>query len=272
MKYLTENKRNYLEIGNGKQFLHPAFFGNLAQLVSAIDGAGLKRPNSEDVADLVYDAFQDKNEKYSAEIIKILEDLFLREFTGNLYLPKRDGEEVHNGVIVESNPSIIKGRTIMDKNSLIKRLQSNDPLVKFVPFGFKTGELPKKGFGKNDYNIARYGEERADKIEQVASQYKFDPVLNVFNSVDKEIVRGSALYSSGSIVDGDRLYLDGYDWDDGGNGYAFGVSREALGAELKESSAKPTQKILYSIEDVREALEKANFGPLADSIISQLSK
>jgi len=209
MKYLTENKRNYLEIGNGKQFLHPAFYGNLAQLVSAIDGAGLKRPNSEDVADLVYDAFQDKNEKYSAEIIKILEDLFLREFTGNLYLPKRDGEEVHNGVIVESNPSIIKGRTIMDKNSLIKRLQSNDPLVKFVPFGFKTGELPKKGFGKNDYNIARYGEERADKIEQVASQYKFDPVLNVFNSVDKEIVRGSALDSNG-YIGGVRLYVDGY--------------------------------------------------------------
>ena len=56
------------------------------------------------------------------------------------------------------------GKLVMDKNSLIKKLQSNDPLVKFVPFGYKNGEQNLIEFQKNPYIQARYGKEGAEKI------------------------------------------------------------------------------------------------------------
>src|SRR3989344_5766104 len=119
-------------------FQHPAFKGTYGNVAKAIDKVGLKRPNSFETASLVYDAFQNKDGKYESEIISILKDNWLWEFTGNLYLPKSN-EEINNGVILESDPKIENGKLIMDKSSLIKRLKENDSNVKFVPFGYKTG-------------------------------------------------------------------------------------------------------------------------------------
>ena len=160
--------------GGELTFQYPAFEGTYGSVAKAIDKEGLKRPNSPETASLVYDAFQNPNNKYSKEIIDILNNInnnYFWEFIGNLYLPK-SGEKINNGVIIEHNPKIKNGKLIMNKNSLIKRLQSKDSNVKFVPFGFKTGEQTWQELEKNLYIIARYGKEGAEKIAKVASKYK----------------------------------------------------------------------------------------------------
>jgi len=200
--------------GNEITFQHPTFRGTYGNVAEQIDNDGLKRPNSEETASLVYDAFQNSKGEYESEIIKILKDRWFWEFTGNLYLPKST-EEISDGVILETNPKIVDGKLNMDKKSLIKRLQKNDPLVNFVPFGYKLGEQTEFELMKNPYIVARYGEEGAQKIVEIASKYQKNSKLWSFDSVNEEKIRMSTLYcdwySGGLDVVGDNWY----DYDDG---------------------------------------------------------
>ena len=206
--------------GGELTFQYPAFSGTYGSVAEQIDKEGLKRPNSPETASLVYDAFQNKDGKYESEIIKILKENWFWEFTGNLYLPKSN-EEINNGVILEHNPKIENGKLIMDKNSLIKRLKENDPLVKFVPFGYKIEKQSSLELSKNPYIVARYGEEGADKIAKVADKYSNKPHLWSFDSVNEEKVRMSALHR-GWDVDV-RLIVGGCDGGGNFRGHAFGV-------------------------------------------------
>jgi hypothetical protein len=215
--------KTYLTVpheGGKLTFQYPFFKGYFGDIVNSIEKAGLKKPNSSKTASLVYDAFKNPSGKYESEIIDIMNNYWFGEFTGNLYLPKSN-EEVNNGVIIDNNPIIQNGKLIMNKNDLIKRLKENDSNVKFVPFGFKTGTQNLIELQKNHYIIARYGEEGAEKIAEIASKYKNNPYLWSFDSVDKEEVRLSALsryrdFDIGLIVDGDSL-------SDCGNSHAFGI-------------------------------------------------
>ncbi len=210
--------------GKKLSFQYPEFSGTYGSVANEIDKAGLKRPNSSETASLVYDAWKTPKEEYSQEIISILKNNWLWEFTGNLYLPKSN-EEINNGVILETNPKIENGKLVMDKNSLIKRLKENDSNVKFVPFGYNTEGQNLFEFQKNPYIVARYGKEGSEKIAEVASKYKSNPYIWSFKSVDKEKVRMSALGRNWFFVVG--LYVDGDYWFDVSRGRAFGVS--ALG-------------------------------------------
>ena len=165
-------------------FNYPAFEGTYENVAEQIDNKGLKRPNSPETASLIYDAFQNKEGQYESEIINILNKKCFWEFTGNLYLPKSN-EEINNGVILDLNPTIENGKLIMNKNSLIERLKNNDKKVKFVPFGYRTGEQSSLELSKNPYIIARYGEEGADKIVQIADKFTKSPKLWSFDSVNK---------------------------------------------------------------------------------------
>lgn len=201
---------------------YPAFRGTYGNVANEIDKAGLKRPSSAETASLVYEAWKNPKEQYSSEIISILKNNWLWEYTGNLYLPKSN-EEINNGVILETNPKIENGKLIMDKNSLVQRLKENDKSVKFVPFGFKIGEQNLIELQKNLYIIARYGKEGAEKIAEVASKYKEKPIIHSFDSVNEEKTRMSAL--DGNWGFGSRLVVDGDDWGDDVRGRAFGIKK-----------------------------------------------
>lgn len=219
-----EKEGNYLtgipHEGGEITFRHPKFKGIYSTIAEDIDKEGLKRPNSTEIASLVYDAFQNKEGQYESEIIDILNDRYFWEFTGNLYLPKSN-DEVNNGIILENNPKIVNEKLNMDKNSLIKKIQDNDLNVKFVPFGFKIGEQTSKQLGKNPYLIARYGEEGAEKIAEIASEYRSDPRLFSLDSVKKKKVRMSALGRPWGLVD--RLVISDYNWSDLNGGHSFGI-------------------------------------------------
>jgi hypothetical protein len=214
--YLTEIPHE----GGKLTFQYPAFRGYYGDVAEQIDKDGLKRPNSPETASLVCDAFQNTKGEYESEIIKILNGAWLLEFTGNFYLPKSN-KEINNGVILEYNPKITNGKLDMNKNDLIKRLQKNDSSVKFVPFGYRTGEQNLIELQKNPYIVARYGGEGAQKIAEIASKYKSNPKLWSFDSVDEEKVKMSALIRSWDFSD--RLVVIGDYWVDYGVGHAFGV-------------------------------------------------
>ena len=237
--------KTYLTIphtGGKLAFEYPAFKGTYTNVVNSIDKAGLKRPSSSETASLIYGAWKSPDEKYSSEIISILKNNWFWEFTGNLYLPKSNGpkgvssgEEISNGVILdldsqnlkfENGPNGISSgvKLRMNKNSLVQRLKENDPLVKFVPFGFKTGEQTWQELEKNDYIQKRYGKEGAEKIAEIASKYKNNPYVNIFNSVNKEETRMSTLNYYWGFNNG--LSVNGNDWSDNSGGHAFGVCKE----------------------------------------------
>jgi hypothetical protein len=211
--------RNVPHKGELISFEHPAIKGTYDAVARAIDNNGLNRPTAAQTASLVYDAFQNKDGKYESEIIQILKDAWLWEFTGNLYLPKSK-DEYNNGVIIEDNPTISGGKLVMNKNDLVKRLNNKDSNVRFVPFGFKTESQTVKELEKNTYIIGRYGEEGAEKIAEIASEYKGSPYLWSFDSVNGEMTRMSALYRG---CCSDLLGVDGSGCGDNNGGRAFGV-------------------------------------------------
>ena len=125
----------------------------------------------------------------------------------------------------------------MNKNSLIKRLKENDPLVKFVPFGFSIGKRNLFEFLKNRYIQERYGEEGADKITEFASFHPDRPDIRIYNSVDEEKTEISVLsnywnyngidYLHGAIVSSGIDYLRRAIVDSNyrpvQDGYSFGI-------------------------------------------------
>ena len=230
----VQEGKTYLTVpheGGKLTFQYSPFRGTYGNVANEIDKAELKRPNSAETASLVYDAWKNPEERYSSEIIKILRDRWFWEFTGNLYLPKSNGprgvssgEEINNGVILETNPKILNEELVMNKNSLVQRLKDNDSSVKFVPFGYKIGEQTPRELEKNEYIIARYGKEGAEKISEIASIYKNPPFLYSFNYVNEEKIKMSALGSGWYF--GDRLYVDGGFLDPRKVGHALGIKKE----------------------------------------------
>ena len=217
-------EKTYLTVPHEKgniTFQDSSFNGTHGNVAEQIDKAKLNRPTSPETASLIYDILQNKEVKYGLEMIKIIKDSWILEFTGNLYLPKSN-EEINNGVILEYNPKITNGKLVMNKNSLIKRLQENDPLVKFVPFGYKINEQTPKEFRKNPYIREMYGKEGAEKITEVSSKYKNKPYIYSFDSVDEEKTRMSALY--GSWLFDFRLVVFSDCWNNNVKGHAFGIS------------------------------------------------
>lgn len=200
-------------------FVAPAFgYGTYVNVGNQIDKAGLEKPTMEQTAHLVHGALQNPKEKYSADIIKKLRDSRIFGFNGLLYYP-------NEGIYIQDRPEIKNGRVIMDKNDLVQKLETNDPSVRFVPFGtFKRGTQSSLEIAKNPFVQALAEEEGADRIAQSADNYKLNPFVGTLESVSEPTIKVAGLDSYRSIG-GVRLHVDGNYWNDGNYGYAFGVSK-----------------------------------------------
>ena len=179
----------------------------------AIEQDGYKTPTMAENASLVHTAFN-SDDKYSNGIKGIMKDRWLWSFTGNLYLPNK-------GVYIQDNPEIRDGRVIMDESDLVKKLESKDPSVRFVPFGFETESMSPMQLAKNAYVIGLAGEEGADKLAEVADEFKQKPYLWSFKSVNEPTTRVSALDSDWGL--GHWLDVNGSDGGVSWDGHAFGV-------------------------------------------------
>ena len=198
-------------------FIHPYHGpGTYANVASSIEQDQLSTPNLAETVSLVHAAFHSED-KYSKEIQKLMKNNWSWGFTGILYVPQK-------GAYIQSPPSIKDSFPHKQESELDKKLESKDPSVRHVPFGYKTESMSSLELAKNPFIQALAGEEGAEKLAEIADKHKNKPYLWSFKSVDEPTTRASALYSiwgvgRGLSVDGDLL---GYD----GDGYAFGVRRQ----------------------------------------------
>lgn len=194
-------------------FIHPYAGPNtFAKVGEQIDAKNLQRPTYAQTTFLAHTAWQNQDNKYSDEIIKLLKSNWFWGFNGILYVPNK-------GAFVEDNPKVVDGRVSMNHLALVKRLESGDKAVRFAPFGFKTGEQSAKDLAKNAFVIALAGEEGAEKLAEVADNYSAKPYVYSFDKIDQETVRVPALYASC----GGRLSLRGSSYGGDRGGCAFGV-------------------------------------------------
>ena len=205
---------------NGERltFLHPPFGpNNYAVVGQKIEQAGLRRPPMAETASLVYNAFN-SDDKYSQEIKDIMERGCLWAFTGILYVP---GE----GAYIQNDPRIREGAPFMDKSELVKILESEDPSVKFVPFGYKTGMMTPEELARHELVIKMAEEEGAEKLAEVAGKHRDNPFLFGGENITQPTTRISALYSYNG-EGGHRLCVVGDVHGFTKNGYAFGIQKE----------------------------------------------
>lgn len=202
--------------GGDLTFIHPAYgFDTYFNVGRQIEQGNLRRPTMAEQVSLAYTAFN-SDDRYSEEIKDIMRKRALWGFTGNLYIPKK-------GAYIENDPKIRGDSIFMDESELIRKLEANDSSVRFVPFGYKVGEMNLLDLAKNEYVKALVeGEEGAEKLAEVASSFKRKPRLIGYEYVNEPLIRVSALDSDWNF--GGRLDVGGYRGD-GWGGCALGVKK-----------------------------------------------
>ncbi|MBX4196350.1 hypothetical protein KW805_02065 [Candidatus Pacearchaeota archaeon] len=211
----------------GISFIHPAHGPNTyGNVMTSISKAGLMQPTFAQKMHLVYAAQQNPEEKYPADFLDLTKNTIYWASNGLLYVPKV-------GVYIQDRPSIEKNRVSMNKNDLVKKLESKDSGIRFVPFGFKTGELFPSDLAKHPLVLAlANGEENAEIVARVAEKFIIKrghtPRLYSLESVDEPTLRVASL---GWDFGGTSFLLGGLG-DISPYGRAFGVQ------EIKGSAQK----------------------------------
>ena len=189
--------------------------GTYSNVKSQIETDNLQAPTMAQLTSLVYTANRNKNEPEFAETLSRLDNNWLWGFNGILYLPKGKGD-YQNGVIIQDNPEVKNGRVFLDKSELVKKLESGDKSVRFIPFGYQTDVQKAYELAKNPFVIALAGNEGAEKLAELSGKYRNNPAVWSFNDVDNEIAGVSSLV--GDCL-GCRLNADGLNFGDGNGGF-----------------------------------------------------
>jgi hypothetical protein len=192
--------------------------GTFADVEGQIESeAGIAIPTMAQIADLAEFAYDRRSEPEFEETVARLNGNILWGFKGILYLPKAEGD-YQNGAIIQDRPDVANGRVSLNKAKLIGMLEAGDKSVRFVPFGYKTGVQSAADLTRNPFVRGLAGEERAERIAELASKYPNSPRVRSFDNVNELIARVSCLLGSS----GDRLFV-GDNWDDYDIGCAPGV-------------------------------------------------
>lgn len=197
--------------GGELTFLHPPYGpGTYANVGLSIVQGKLRRPTMAETASLVNAA--SNSDGAGKGIQDIMRQAWLWAFTGTLYVP-------NEGAFIQDDPEIKYGVHYMDIGDLVQKLNEGDPSVRFVPFGYKVGELSPSELARNPYVIGLTGEEGAENLARIASKYPNNPYLRSFESADRDTTRVSALFSGIS-----NMGLNVSGGHGIGNGHAFGLS------------------------------------------------
>ena len=200
-------------LGKDLTFVYPpTSLGNYANTQRVIEEAGFLPPTMAQTASLVHAAFSSED-RYSEEIKKLLKDRYLWAYTGTLTVPNK-------GLYIQDHPPIVNGMPNISSDDLERRVEEGE--LRFVPFGFKTGEMSPSDLAENPYVQALAGQEGAKKLVKVAGEYLKNPRLWALTDTNTTQTRVSVLNSS--WVDG-RLLVNGDDHGDGRGGCSFWVQK-----------------------------------------------
>ncbi len=191
--------------GKEINFRFPSFEGTFEKVGDRIRQENLSFPSSSEVASLIFDAWKNPEGNYEKEILK---SGAFWESTGNLYLPRDWYQGLRNGVILfDANSYGVLDRSSFysDTERLINYVKEG--FAKFISYGFKMGDQKPSELEKNAYILARYGEEGAQKIAEIASKYSSTGYLSTQGpDLDEPSFGVSSLYQN---WDGGRLGISG---------------------------------------------------------------
>jgi hypothetical protein len=204
----------------------PETYGNVgAQILTN----GQNVPTGDQTASLVYAAYcvpETNDEPEFKDVRKIMRNRWLWVFNRNLWTPE--------GVYVVQDLEAIGRSQQLDTSELEKQLKggkdangirfSRDRTVRFAPKGsYKLGGHTPESLAKDGFLIASYGLEGAEKLGEVSTRFKYKPkTLGIeIQEEQKPELRLSALIGNRGL--GGRLVVDGYNFDGGRHGHAFGV-------------------------------------------------
>ena len=183
--------------------------GYFKKIMPEVDKIG-KRPTTAQTLSLVDLALQNPDDKYCQEL--------LNRFRNQYFWTGTQSTSFNEGVIVYDN---VDGKMPSSSGDLVKLHLVEDPRVRFVKKGFKSGSMPISEFLKHPYVIAQIGEDMIPIAERVAQKlHKTDAYVFGVESASKDVNQYTALYSGCSRG---RLCLVGIYDVDGGNGCASGV-------------------------------------------------
>lgn len=209
---------------------------NFAGLRQADYGKEFRMPTMPELVPLVYASLENKDYETAKNVIKTLRTNWLTGNTGILYVP--------DGMYVQDNPQLEKGRVSMNQKTLVEKLGtheemrvifSDDKTIRFTPYNYKRESQSALELSKNTGVIALTGsEENAEKIARASEHYKIKPYFWALSDVDSPKTRVADLNSSG--FDG-RLAVDAHYSVDLGR-FSFGVLKDAEGIGQKKLKEK----------------------------------
>lgn len=192
-------------------FSFPPFEGTYTQTGLALAEDRLERPTMAQMAALLNAASYTKGWLYCAPFgpssntygSKVGEPMHSWKgwrgywaFTGSLYTP--------DGIFIQDNPEIRDGQPFMDRITLEQKLNAKDTSVRFVPHGFKVGEMSISDFAKNPYLIGLAGEEGAEQLARIAKFYTGGrddfSILSVLEPSQEEKIRVSSIFPRDGFV------------------------------------------------------------------------
>ena len=145
------NRRMCLEVPHleGRIYFNPIIKGpdTHIQVAQFLNETNLQQPTMAQNASLVYAAWQNPKEEYPNQVIVNLKRYQLCGFNGIFYSKNK------KGAFIQDRPNIVDGRVVMNASELEGTLSSKaedgvfyskDGNVRFVPFGYKTGEQSAK--------------------------------------------------------------------------------------------------------------------------------
>ena len=127
----------------------------------------LKTPTFRDVVDIAYDSIDSKGECADKikRILLMSGATSFYGFTGVLNSQERV-------VYIQDHPDVIDNKIVMEESDLVKRLEVKDRSVRFVPFGFKIGEMTSRQLAQNEFVRALAEEEGAEKLAEITAPPK----------------------------------------------------------------------------------------------------
>jgi len=216
--------------GSSKVFVYPSFGPNTYQNVGReILKQNYKLPEANETASLLHAAYcsEIKDEPEFHNVREIMRNRWLWIFSQNLWTDKglyfiadENAEGLSRQVTVNILEEKLKGgKDIKGTNVRI----SKDGKIRFVPKDSDTyllGEQTADQLSINDIAIAQYLKEGAEKLGEIAAQFKNNSFVY---GLDISEGQNPELRVSAVDVSDDRLRVLCTDFSDGVRGYAFGI-------------------------------------------------
>lgn len=209
------------------KFRLPPVNGSYAECLFQLNKLRLYESTFGEIGDLACATLQNPDREGFCEVAQLLSGPhWLRGFTSILYGIK--GAYIQDYPVIEDN-GVFNRRIHMREEHLIKRLESSDPNVRFVPFGYKTGEQSSRDLTENPFVIALVnGEDRAEELGETAKKIRKNCCLlscDPSKKYKEPNIMASGLYlTSISLVVCAEFGVAGFD---DGDGYAFGLIKDS---------------------------------------------